>query len=83
MIGSELKLGMNSRDYVLKENKLENVTKMAIILDELDNSNNLEDGKPGNTLFTYHVSNPEYFTCFEPTPHCTRNLKMTRLPLCH
>ena len=39
---------------------------MDISLNEFDNSANLEDGKPSNTLFTYHVSSPEYFTRFEP-----------------
>ena len=66
MIGLELKSQMDSRDYVLKENKLENVTKMAIRLDELNNTNNLEDRKPSNTLYTYYVSSPEYFTHFKP-----------------
>ena len=39
--GLELKSRMDSHDYVLKENKLENVTKMVISLDKLDNSDNL------------------------------------------
>ena len=34
-------------------NKLAKVTNMIFKLDELDNTNNLEDGKPSNTLFTY------------------------------
>ena len=38
---------------------------MAISLNELDNSDNLKDGKPSNTLFTYYVTSPEYSTCFE------------------
>ena len=84
MIGLELKLQMDSLDYVLKENKLENVTKMVISLEELDNSNNVEDGKPSNTLFTYYVSSPEYFTRFEPkTPQYKKlqNDKITSLNL--
>ena len=39
---------------------------MAISLNELNISNNLEDGKPSNTLFTYYVTGPEYSTHFEP-----------------
>ena len=39
---------------------------MAISLKELDNSNNLEDGRPSNALFTYYVTGPEYSTRFEP-----------------
>ena len=57
---------MVSRDDVLRENKFENVMKMVISLNKLYNTNNLEDGNPSNTLFTYYVSSPEYFTHFEP-----------------
>ena len=45
---------------------------MVISLEELDNSDNLEDGKPSNALFTYYVTGPEYSTCFEP---CTPQYK--------
>ena len=38
---------------------------MVISLKELINSNNLEDGKPSNALFTYYVTGPEYSTHFE------------------
>ena len=38
---------------------------MVVSLKELDNSDNLEDGKPSNTLFTYYVTGPEYSTRFE------------------
>ena len=76
MTGLELKTQMVSRDDVLRENKLENLMKMDIILDELDNADNLEDGRPSNTLFTYHVSSPEYFTRFEPHTPQYKKLKM-------
>ena len=39
---------------------------MAISLNELNISNNLEDGKPSNTLFTYYVTGSEYSMHFEP-----------------
>ena len=39
---------------------------MAISLNELNNSDNLVDGRPSNTLFTYYVNGHEYSTCFEP-----------------
>ena len=39
---------------------------MAISLNKLDNSDNLEDGRPSNTLFTYYVTRSEDFTHFEP-----------------
>ena len=66
MIGLELKSGIESRDYVSRTNKLENVTEMAISLEELDNSNNLANGRPSNALFTYYVTGSEYSTHFEP-----------------
>ena len=57
LIGLELKsLMLDSRNDVLRTNKLEKVTKMTISLNELDNSDNLEDGLPSNTLFTYYSS---------------------------
>ena len=42
--------------------------KMCISLDELDNSDNLEDGLPSNALFTYYVTDDDDkdFTHFEP-----------------
>ena len=45
---------------------------MVISLNELNNSNNLEDDRPSNTLFTYYVTGPEYSTHFEP---CTPQYK--------
>ena len=67
LIGTELKWQMlDSRNDILRTNKLVNGTKISISLNELDNSDNLEDGKPSNTLFTYFVTSPEYFTLFEP-----------------
>ena len=67
LIGTELKSQMlDSHDDVLRTNKLKEITKVAISLNELNNSDNLEDGRPSNTLFTYYVTSPEDFTCFEP-----------------
>ena len=39
---------------------------MILNLDELDNSDNLEDGRPSNSLFTCHVTSNEDFTRFKP-----------------
>ena len=67
LIGTELKSQMlDSRDGILRTNKFKKITKVAISLNELDNSDNLEDGRPSNTLFTYHVTSLEDFTRFEP-----------------
>ena len=58
-------------DQVTKTNKL----KMILNLDELNNSDNLEDGHPSNSLLTYHVTDDKDFTCFEPQTLQYRKLK--------
>ena len=63
----ELKSQMlDSHDDVLRTNKSKKTTKVVISLNELDNSDNLEDGRPSNILFTYYVTSPEDFTPFQP-----------------
>ena len=76
LIWMELKSQMiSSHDEVLRTNKLEKVTKMVISLNKLDNSDNLEDGRPSSTLFTYYVTGPEYSMCFEPATTQYKRLK--------
>ena len=53
-------------DQVTKTNKLKGFTEIIINLDELDNTVNLEDGRPSNSLLTYHVTSSEDFMSFEP-----------------
>ena len=53
-------------NQVIKKNKLKGITEITLNLDELSNSDNLEDGKPSNSLLTYHVTSNEDFTRFEP-----------------
>ena len=66
-IGMELKSQMlDSHNDVLRTNKLEGITKMIISLNELDNSDNLEDGRPSNVLLTYYVTSSERYMLFEP-----------------
>ena len=75
LIGMVLKSQMlDSRNDVLRTNKLEKIMKLTISLNELDNSDNLEDGLPRNTLFTYYVTGPEYSTCFKP--HTPQYIKL-------
>ena len=67
LIGMELKSQMlDSCNDVLRTNKLAKVTNMIFKLDELDNTKNLEDGRPGNTLFMYYMPGSEDFMHFEP-----------------
>ena len=76
LIGMELKSQMlDSRNDIQRTNKLVNGTKITICLNELEISDNLEDGRPSNTLFTYFVTSLEYFTCFKPNPHNIKNLR--------
>ena len=76
LIGTELKSQMlDSCKDVLRTNKLEKVTKMVINLNELDNSDNLEDGRPSNALFMYYVTGPEYSMHFEPCTPQHKKLK--------
>ena len=63
-------------DQVIKKNKLKGIMEMIINLDELNNSNNLEDGKPSNSLLTYHVTDDgKDFMHFEPQTPQYRKLK--------
>ena len=66
---------MDEHEDVLRTSKLEKVTKMTISLNELNNSDNLEDGKPSNTLFAYYVTGPEYSMHFEPAMSQYKALK--------
>ena len=53
-------------DQVIKKNKLKGITEIILNLNELDNSDNLKDGRPSNELLTYHVTDDKDFTHFEP-----------------
>ena len=62
-------------DQVTKKNKLKGITELTLNLDELNNSDNLKDGRPGNELLTYHVTDDKDFTRFEPQTPQYRKLK--------
>ena len=62
-------------DQVTKMNKLKGIMEMIINLDELNNSDNLKDGRPSNKLLTYHVTDDKDFTHFEPQTPQYRKLK--------
>ena len=66
LIGTELKSQMlDSHNDILRTKKLVNGTKISISLNKLDNSDNHEDGKPSNTLFTHYVTSSERHTLFK------------------
>ena len=62
-------------DQVTKTNELKGIMEMIINLAELNNSINLKDGRPSNTLFTYHVTDDKNFTHFEPQTPQYKTLK--------
>ena len=71
-------------DQVTETNKLKGITEITLNLDELNNSNNLKDGRPSNELLTYHMTDDKDFICFEPqTPQCRKlkNREFTSLNL--
>ena len=47
-------------------NKLKGITEITLNLDELNNSDNLKDGRPSNSLLTYYVTDDKDFMHFEP-----------------
>ena len=58
-----------NNDIVKKKNKLSGITEMIINSNELNNANNLKDGRSSNALLTYHVTDDDD----------ERNLKMESL----
>ena len=62
-------------DQVTKMKKLKGITEITVNLDELNNSDNLKDGRPSNELLTYHVTSDEDFTHFKPQTPQYRKLK--------
>ena len=76
LIGTELKLQMlDSSNDIQRTSKLVNGTKITISSNKLNNSDNLEDGKPRNTLFRYFVTSAEYFMCLESQSPQYKKLK--------
>ena len=62
-------------ERVIKTNKLRGITEMVLNLNELNNTDNLEDGRPSNALLTFLVTANEDFTCFEPNIPQYKKLK--------
>ena len=76
MLGGIVELSQFEVDgQVTKMNKLKGITEITLNLDELNNSDNLKDGRPSNELLTYHVTSNEDFTHFEPQTPQYRKLK--------
>ena len=66
-------------DQVTRVNKLKGITEITLNLNELNNSDNLKDGRPSNELLTYHVTDDKDFTCFKPQTPQYRKIKNRRV----
>ena len=77
--GKHIISNLDNDPQIIKTNKLAKVTNMSLKLDELDNTNNLEDGHPNNTLFTYYMPGSEDFTCFKPQTPQYKKLKYGKI----
>ena len=66
-------------DQVIKKNKLKGIMEITLNLNELDNSDHLEDGRPSNSLLTYHVTSNEDFTRFKPVTPQYKKLKTSMI----
>ena len=64
--GKHINTDLDNNPQIIKTNKLVKVTNMSLNLDELNNSDNLEDGHPSNTLFMYYMPGSENFIRFKP-----------------
>ena len=73
--GKHIISDLDNDPQIIKTNKLANVTNMSLKLDEIDNTNNLEDGHHSNTLFTYYMPGSEDFTHFKPATPQYKKLK--------
>ena len=51
------------------------ITEITLNLDELNNSDNLKDGRPSNSLLTYYVTDDKDFMHFEPQNPQYKKLK--------
>ena len=71
-------------EQVTETNKLKVITEITLNLDELNNSDNLKNGRPSNSLLTYFITDDKDFTHFEPqTPQykILKNREFTSLNL--
>ena len=66
---------LSNDSQIIKTNKLAKVIDMIFNLNKLDNSGNLEDGRPSNTLFPCYPFGSEDFAHFEPQTPQYKKLK--------
>ena len=66
---------LDTNNNIIKTSKLACVIEMVLSLDELDNTENLEDGRLSNILLRYHVTGSEEFMSYEPVSPQYKRLK--------
>ena len=70
---------LDNNPQIIKINKLSRIVDMIFKLNEINSSNNLEDGRPSNNLFTYHMTGSEDLMHLEPHTPKYKALKNGRL----
>ena len=65
-IGRKVIVLLDVHDNIIKMNKLAGIKEIGLSLDELDNTDNLEDRNLSNILLSHHVTGSEEFKCLEP-----------------
>ena len=64
---------LDTNENLVKMDNLAHVTEVVISLNELDNTDKIEDGNLSDVLLRYHVTANGEFTSFEPvTPQYKR-----------
>ena len=70
----KIELTQFDKDPQIKRmNKLAGIMEIVLNLDKLDNTDNLENGKPSDTLFMYHLA---AYDNFEPYTYTTQYKKL-------
>ena len=66
---------LDANNNIVKTGKLACITEMVLSLEELNNTDNLEDGRLSNILLRYHVTGSEELISFEPMASQYKRLK--------
>ena len=76
-MGRELSMfvPLDTNENVVKMDRLAQVMEVAFSLNELDNTDNLEDGNLSNVLLRHHVTDNGEFMSFEPVTPQYKGLK--------
>ena len=70
---------LDNNPQIIKMNKSSKIVDMIFKLNEINNSDNLEDGRPSNNLFTYHLTGSEDLTHLKPHTPKYKIIKNGRL----